>query len=86
MVHQTLFNLFKSISTNNAVSLVIDGNCLLNMVVSVLPQEQYLGGEDPSGESDEIDYVEFGSKGNAADFGNLTAARRALAGLSSDTK
>ena len=30
--------------------------------------------------------VEFRSKGNAADFGNLTAARRALAGLSSDTR
>ena len=42
--------------------------------------------EDPSANVDTIDYVEFRSKGNAADFGNLTAARRALAGLSSDTR
>ena len=43
----------------------------------------FLGGTGPS---DVIQYVAFASKGNAADFGNLTAAARVTTGHGNDTR
>ena len=43
----------------------------------------FLGG---SGPSNVIQYVEFDSKGNAADFGNLTASARSTGGHGNDTR
>ena len=46
------------------------------------------GGEVPGspGTTDTIDYVEFATQGNAADFGNLSQSRRKPASVSSSTR
>ena len=44
------------------------------------------GGSDNSGRSDIIDYITPSSPSNATDFGNLTAGRNALQGISNGTR
>jgi len=44
------------------------------------------GGEEPSAENNNINYVTIASTGNAADFGDLTVARRGSATVSSATR
>ena len=44
------------------------------------------GMETPGGNSDDIDYIEIAHNGNAADFGNLTAARGYAANVANNTR
>ena len=48
------------------------------------PRALFAGGEGPSYVS-QIDYITIATTGNAADFGDLTAARRRAASASSGT-
>ena len=46
----------------------------------------FAGGENPSGDTDRIEYVEFASEGNGADFGNLLEAKDGITGGSNQTR
>lgn len=46
----------------------------------------FCGGRGPGGNTDTMDYITMSSSGDASDFGNLVAANRYCAGLSSETR
>ena len=45
-----------------------------------------MGGDDPDGAVNVIEYITIGSTGNATDFGDLTQARTRQSGASSSTR